>query len=196
MTFNNPHMAPRQKWLVLLPLVILLTACMFVRAPTIEELALLDDPPREVKDKQKLLTPLALQWINETEAKLLGKGRPLTEQETSMARTIGVKYPDRVRVVILVQFPLPSDETLRAEATRYGLGSSAEGGRTMGYVIMLKEKYAQKRWILAHELAHVVQQERMGREAFIRRYIAEQELMGYRRAPLELDANRLALEFM
>jgi hypothetical protein len=36
----------------------------------------------------------------------------------------------------------------------------------------------------------------MGREAFLRRYIAEQELMGYRRAPLELEANKLALEFM
>jgi hypothetical protein len=159
-------------------------------------LALLEDPPVEVKRIQNLLTPLALQWLNETEAELLNKGRPLTGAETAMARTVGVKYPDRVRVVVLAEFPLPSGETLRTEAMRYGLGSAAEGGRTMGYVIMLKEKLAQKRWILAHELAHVAQQERMGREAFIRRFIAERELMGYRRAPLELEANKLAPEFM
>jgi hypothetical protein len=36
----------------------------------------------------------------------------------------------------------------------------------------------------------------MGRETFVRRFIAEHELMGYRRAPLELEANKLALEFM
>lgn len=61
---------------------------------------------------------------------------------------------------------------------------------------MLKEKHAQERWLLAHELTHVAQQERMGRQAFVRWFIAERELMDYRRAPLELEANRLALEFM
>ncbi|WP_455221164.1 hypothetical protein [Kaarinaea lacus] len=39
-------------------------------------------------------------------------------------------------------------------------------------------------------------QERMGREAFIRRFIVEHELMGYHRALLELKANTLAIEFM
>jgi len=34
----------------------------------------------------------------------------------------------------------------------------------------------------------------MGRKAFIRRLIAERGLMGYRRAPLELDANKLAFD--
>jgi hypothetical protein len=192
----SPRMASKQNRLLLSPLILLLTACVFVRAPTMEELALLDDPPAEIKHKQNLLAPLALQWLNETEAALQSKRRSLTEEEATMARTVGVRHPGRVRVVILAQFPLPGDEILRAEATKYGLGSSAEGGRTMGYVIMLKEKYAQQRWILAHELVHVAQQERMGREAFLRRYIAEQELMGYRRAPLELEANKLALEFM
>ncbi|MCI0504547.1 MAG: hypothetical protein L0Z73_00410 [Gammaproteobacteria bacterium] len=61
---------------------------------------------------------------------------------------------------------------------------------------MLKEKFAREQWILAHELTHIAQQEQMGREAFVRSFIAERKLMGYRRAPLELEANRLALEFM
>ena len=176
--------------------VTVLTACSLVRAPSPEELVLLDNPPVEVRAKQDSLTPLALQWINETEANLVTKGRALSEAEVSMARAVGVKYPERVRVVVLPQFPQPSNETLLTAAKKYGLGSTAEGGRTMGYVIMLKEKYAKERWILAHELAHVTQQEQMGREAFVRRFIAERELMGYRRAPLELEANQLALEFM
>ena len=113
-----------------------------------------------------------------------------------MARAVGVNNPHQVRVVVLAQFPLPQNKTLRAKAITYGVGSTEEGGRTIGYVIMLKEKFAQEKWILAHELTHVAQQEQMGREAFIRRLIAERELMGYRRAPLELDANKRALEFM
>lgn len=36
----------------------------------------------------------------------------------------------------------------------------------------------------------------MGREAFVRRFIVEHELMGYRRAPLELEADKAAREFM
>ncbi|WP_455200989.1 hypothetical protein [Kaarinaea lacus] len=43
---------------------------------------------------------------------------------------------------------------------------------------------------------HVAQPEQMGREKFVRRFIVEYELMGYRRVPLELAANKLALDFM
>lgn len=50
-------------------------------------------------------------------------------------------------------FPMPENDALRMEAIRLGFGSSAEGGRAMGYVIMLKPRYAQERWILAHESA-------------------------------------------
>ena len=180
----------------ILVLILLLTACSIVRAPTQEELALLDNPPIEIRAKQDRLTPLALEWINETETNLIKSGQPLTEADVAMARAVGVQQPERVRVVILAEFPAPENEYLLTEASKYGLGSEAEGGRTMGYVIMLKKKYANERWILAHELVHVAQQEQMGREAFIRRFIAERELMGYGRAPLELEANKLALDFM
>lgn len=177
-------------------LILLLTACSIVRAPTQEELALLDNPPIEIRAKQDRLTPLALEWINETETNLLITGQPLSEADVAMARAVGVQQPERVRVSILEEFPAPENDDLLTEASKYGLGSEAEGGRTMGYVIMLKKNYANERWLLAHELVHVAQQEQMGREAFVRRFIAERELMGYRRAPLELEANKLALDFM
>lgn len=177
-------------------LILLLTACSIVRAPTQEELALLYNPPIEIRAKQDRLTPLALEWINETETSLLKSGQPLSEADVAMARAVGVQQPERVRVSILEEFPAPENDDLLTEASKYGLGSEAEGGRTMGYVIMLKKNYANERWLLAHELVHVAQQEQMGREAFVRRFIAERELMGYRRAPLELEANKLALDFM
>lgn len=174
----------------------LTSSCAFVRAPSVDELALLDNPPDDVRRIQEQYTPLVMHWFQNVEESFVNKGRSLSEAEISMARALGVKSPNQVRVVVLAQFPLPQNETLRAKAISYGVGSLEEGGRTMGYIIMLKEKYAQERWILAHELTHVAQQEQMGREAFVRRLIAERELMGYRRAPLELDANKRALEFM
>ena len=176
--------------------VFALFACAFVRAPTPDELTLLDNPPVEIQEKLDQLAPLALRWVNDVEIKLIDSGRPLSEDEVAIAKSVGVRSPERVRVVVLSEFPLPKNEVLLAEATRYGLGSNAEGGRTMGYVILLKERFAKTRWIMAHELVHVAQQEKMGRESFLRRLMVEYELMGYRRAPLELEANKHALDFM
>ena len=180
----------------ILVLISLLTACSMVRAPTQEELALLENPPIHIRAKQDRLTPLALEWLNETETNLHKTGQPLSEADVAMARAVGVQQPERVRVIILAEFPVPENDDLLTEASKYGLGSEAEGGRTMGYVILLKKKYSNERWILAHELVHVAQQEQIGKEAFIRRFIAERELMGYGRAPLELEANKLAFDFM
>ncbi|MCI0504548.1 MAG: hypothetical protein L0Z73_00415 [Gammaproteobacteria bacterium] len=78
-------MTPKLNWLAL-PCLLLLAGCFFVRAPTAEELALLDNPPGYVRAKQDLLAPLALQWLNETEANLLDKGRLLPEADVSVAR--------------------------------------------------------------------------------------------------------------
>lgn len=175
--------------------MLLISACASTRTPSPKELALLENPPQKVVQKQNLLTPLALDWFKEVESKFLKKGRLLTEKEISMAKSVGVKHPEHVRVIILTDFPSPRNEILHTETKNYGLGNPAEGGRTMGYVVMLKARFKDERWVLAHELAHVAQQEKMGVQAFVRRFIAERELMGNRRAPLELDADRVALDF-
>ena len=83
---------------------------------------------------------------------------------------------------------MPADAELLIEARRYGLGSRSEGGRANGYVIMLKPRLADDKIIIAHELVHVGQHDRMGRAAFLRRYLIELEMMGYARSPLELEA--------
>lgn len=183
--------------LLLLICLSALSACSFVRGPSPEELALLDNPSIEVRAKQDMFAPLVLKWIDEVEANFLQKGRPLSESETDMARSLGVSHPERVRVAVLAEFPMPTDKILRVEAVSFGIGKPNVGGLTLGYVIFLKPKYQHKRWILAHELMHVVQQERMGRKAFIRRYIVENEIMGsrHRPMPLEMEANNHAFKY-
>ena len=170
---------------------LLSSGCMFVRAPSPEELHALDHPPAEIKQKVEQILPLALHWIDEVENKLLSTGRPLGKSELAAARHYGVKHPERVRIVVLDVFPMPDNDALYKEAERYGMGSSFEGGRTMGYVVLLKPAYADAFGVISHELVHVAQHDRLGREEFVRRYLVEMEMMGYSRSPLELEAYRL-----
>jgi hypothetical protein len=175
-------------FLLLLGTGFILASCVIVRAPTAEELRALDQPPANVVTKVDKLLPRALEWYGRVEAKLLRQGRPLAATELAVARKLGVIHPERVRVVVLARFPMPDDKELRSEAERYGMGSSHEGGRTLGYAVMLKPRFAGNSTILIHELVHVSQHDRLGRKAFVRRYLVEMEMMGHARAPLELEA--------
>jgi hypothetical protein len=99
-----------------------------------------------------------------------------------------VLLPENVRVVVLDAFPMPEDAELRQEAERHGLGSRTEAGRTMGRAILLKTWALDEPALLRHELVHVAQMDRLGREGFLRRYLLELEVLGYARSPLELEA--------
>lgn len=185
---------PGRTWLAMC-CALFIAACSTTGDPSPRVMALLDNPPIEIQQKQNTLTPLTLEWYKEIEAQYLKKGRKLTSKEIKMARKIGVTNPEYVRVVILKDFPHPRNETLQNKAKQYGLGSSAESGRTMGNIIMLKARFKDERSILAHQLSYIAQQEKMGRREFVRRFIAERELMGNRRAPMVLNANKVAIDF-
>lgn len=161
---------------------------MIVRKPSPSELSTLDTPPLAVQDKVNLFLPKVVEWFSQVELELSPIGRPLTQEETQQALAIGVINPSLVRVVVKDEFPMPTDKSLLAEARKYGLGSWAEGGRTNGHLILLKPRVANYPTVLRHELVHVSQLDRMGRENFLRRYLTELEIMGYARSPLELEA--------
>jgi hypothetical protein len=169
---------------------VFLTGCMIVRAPSPEELRALDHPPPGVLSKVDRLFPLAIEWYGNVERQQLPRGRPLSQAEEVVARKLGVHHPQRVRVITLEKFPMPANNELLAAAQRYGMGSEYEGARTFGYAIMVKPRFADDSTVITHELVHVGQHDRMGRAAFVRRYLVEMEMMGYARAPLELDAYR------
>ena len=177
-----------QDLMTLVTLITLLIGCTPVNTPIADDLASLENPPPAVQEKIEQLLPVVLEWYTRTEQQLLPLGRSLSPAEQELASTLGVKAPEQVRVVVLETFPLPDDEVLLQEAIRYGFGSTREVGRTQGYVIMLKPGHQQSAAILSHELVHVAQHDRMGREAFLRRYLTELITLGYERSPLELEA--------
>lgn len=181
----------RSSWYFSVPVLVmnaLLVGCMVVPKPPSLELQTLDSPPAGIKAKVDHFFPRVLAWYEAVNAEFLPKGRPLIAPELDLARKMGVSNPERVRVAIVETFPMPSDPELLAEAKGYGMGSWLEGGRANGYLIMLKPRVVSNNNVLAHEFVHVSQYERMGYEAFLRRYLIEMEMLGYARSPLEIEA--------
>ena len=136
-------------------LVLLATGCAARPPLTSQQLVALDHPPPQVIQKVARFSPPTVAWIESVEKDFETAGRPLTPAEIQMATEIGLKEPERIRVVVAKTFPLPDDPPLRALLTSYGLGSRSEGGRTMGAVIFLKPRYQKDRSILAHEMVHI-----------------------------------------
>jgi hypothetical protein len=140
------------------------------------------------------VAPKAIKWYLAQEASLLKQGQPLPADELELARRMGVQHPEKVRVLVLAKFPLPDDPELAGQVKALGLGSDDAGGFGMGYAVLIKPRFENQRWLLAHELVHVAQRERLGSEAFVRRYLLELKSVGYSRSPLEAEANRMMAE--
>ncbi|MGA8516419.1 MAG: hypothetical protein WB821_16775 [Burkholderiaceae bacterium] len=101
------------------------------------------------------MLPKAFAWYEKSEGKLLTQGRPLSQIETRTAIALGAAHPERVRVVVLRNFPMPTKPILLNEAKRFGFGSRFEIGRTMGYAILIKPQGARDPTVVAHALVHV-----------------------------------------
>lgn len=89
--------------------------------------------------------------------------------------------------------PWPGASTLRAAAKAVGFATNATCGATFRYGIFIREDCWRNRALIAHELAHTAQYERLGGiEPFLRQYLGECLTVGYLNAPLEREASALA----
>ena len=165
-----------------------LASCMIVRNPSQDELAALDQPPATILNTVANLLPKVETWYAELETQLTPSARTLSEQEMQYALKLGVPEPEKIRILVMKDFPMPQDQELLSTAKKYGMGNAAEGGRSVGYLILLKPHTAQRAEVIRHEMMHIVQMHRLGKQAFFRRYLIELEMMGYARSPLELEA--------
>lgn len=156
---------------------------------------LLDLSEEEKRWLDRIL-PQAVDWVEAQEASFVSVGRPLTEFEGELAGLVGVKHPERVRVVITDTFPDPTEQPLRDEKNTLGLGSQHYSGATLGYAILIKPRSETSELLTLHELVHVAQYERMGISSFVGRHLVELRRFGHARAPLETEAFRVAHEKM
>jgi hypothetical protein len=148
----------------------------------------LDNPPPGVVAWVDKVYPGVISWFAQNEVSMLAQGRVLTPKESSAAARAGVKSPEKIRVVLLKNFPMPQDVATRDELVALGVGSNEAVGRVMGYAVLLKPESASDTETMSHEFVHIAQQERLGRNGFIKRWLVELKMVGYRSSPLELEA--------
>jgi hypothetical protein len=135
------------------------------------------------------LLPLAAQWATEQQQRVLCEGVPLSERELADAKAIGVRNPERVRLLRVVSIPVPTDPLLRAAAASMNFLTAAPRGLALDHGIFVRSDCWRDRELIAHELAHTAQYQRLGGILpFLQTYIFQCAAVGYPNAPLELEA--------
>lgn len=134
------------------------------------------------------LLPGAIAWAEEQAAHVAQAGRPLDTDGLSLARSVGVRRPELVRVRLVDRLPLPTDPILQEAALQIGLLGPTMVGLTLGHSIFLCHGHDTPR-LLSHECRHVYQYEASGSiAAFLPVYLQQILQLGYHDAPLEADA--------
>jgi hypothetical protein len=131
---------------------------------------------------------LAAAWVWWRQAQIMRSGVALDREQLKLAEALGVQSAQRVRVVVATPVPLPLPGVVRDIAQRAGWISAHIAGMTLGYGIVLRGDCSADRRLLAHELAHVAQYERLGLRSFLRQYLRECLWSGYPYGALEIEA--------
>lgn len=135
------------------------------------------------------ILPLAEQWASEEEQRILRDGVSLTEAEIADARKLGVRQPERVRLLRVDTVPSPAHPALIGAQTALRFLCPATRGLTLRYGIFIRSDCWGDRSLVAHELVHTSQYERLGGILpFLRKYLSECFTLGYAQAPMELEA--------
>jgi len=135
------------------------------------------------------LLPLAAAWVESQETIILRGGTPLDTQGLADAKAVGVKYPEKIRVIYGASMPVPAAPVLLMAGKASGLISPHTGGMAFRYGIFIRNDCRGDRNMLAHECAHTGQYERLGSVAeFLTQYLTQCVTIGYPEAPLEQEA--------
>lgn len=136
-----------------------------------------------------LLLPRAIARAEEQARLGLLEGKALDDAGVDLARRVGVQHPERIRVLAVDNFPLPSDPELRQAAIQTGLLAADGLGLTLGHAVFLRRGHETEARLQRHEFRHVRQCEQFGSLAeFLAEYLSQIVQVGYAQAPLELDA--------
>jgi hypothetical protein len=121
------------------------------------------------------LLPLAVAWTEEQERTIIQSGATLTDSQLADAERVGVVHPERVRLLQVARIPMPTHPALVAAASSMSrLISPDTRGMTLRYGIFILTDSWGERLLVAHELVHTMQYERLGGfEAFLRPYLSE-----------------------
>ncbi len=86
----------------------------------IPECQRLEAAKKKVFDFLFTCLPLAVQWVDEKQQNILASGRILTPDEIAIARAVGVRRPQRIRLQTVPTIAPPQDATFAAAAAQAG----------------------------------------------------------------------------
>jgi len=139
------------------------------------------------------ILPLAVEWAEAKEKVILEHGTALSPQYMEDAKSVGVKYPEQVRIYEVPQIPIPKHPILKAAAEATQLISPATIGISLRYGIFIHNNFSEDRYTIVHELVHTMQCEKFGGfYPFLKKYLWECIEIGYPEAPLEQEAVKIA----
>jgi hypothetical protein len=137
----------------------------------------------------EVLLPLAAGWAKEQQQIILREGIPLSDGEIADARAVGVKEPERVRLLPVEAIPSPSHPVLKAACHATNFVPAAPRGLTLYYGVFVRSDCWGDRGLVVHELVHTAQYERLGGiEPFLRQYLLECATIGYSKSTMEMEA--------
>jgi hypothetical protein len=137
------------------------------------------------------MLPRAAAWAQQQERLMLGNKESLVliPEGQVIARRAGVSQPEAVRILAVPEIPLPEEADLREAAVAFGLITPGTAGLTIGYGIFVRQDCLKDPKLIAHELMHVAQYERLRSiPAFLQQYLSEVNQYGYPAAPMEQEA--------
>lgn len=135
------------------------------------------------------LAPRAIAWAEQQSAVVARTGIALTAAQRQLARSVGVREPERIRLLVVERFPLPQEAEVRAAAMRIGLARPSIAGLTLGHSVMVRRGFESEARLLSHEFRHVSQYETHGGIAsFLAQHLKDLAQFGYEDSPFEVDA--------
>jgi len=138
-----------------------------------------------------LFLPVAGIWVAWHERKILREGVPLSSQGMMDAAEVGVRHPEKIRVLQVRNIPVLNGRFIRALSKFWPEISTHTIGLCLRYGIYLRKGTAsgRERELIAHECAHTAQYEACGGILrFLLRYFSECIHYGYLSAPMEMEA--------
>lgn len=140
-----------------------------------------------------IVLPQYIAWASDTETAGLKTGVPLDEKQLVIANEIGIKKPEKVRLVYVDEVPFPYENVV-LKVVGEALGFIGEGiinnAQVFGYSIYIRKGYQLTTPNLAHELVHVLQIERSSLAKVVTQHFADLVKYGYENSPLEVEALR------
>jgi hypothetical protein len=128
-------------------------------------------------------------WGAWQEKRILRRGRLLDPAELHFCQQIGIQHPERIRVLAVLQVPMPLPEFILRFGETFKIGTHHPAGMTLGQGIFALPAYAHHPPLICHELVHVRQYQKLGGIwRFLRRYLRECLYHGYFDSPMEQEA--------